>query len=441
MCGVAGFSGTIGNKYVRMALAEALGHGIDKRGGHASGWVCMTDGSVQTAKRLGSFQDAGMAWLLPLATSSAMMMHARWATHGSKEEVRNAHPFTVKRGEKTVLHGIHNGVLQNTEESARKHGRDHTVDSLEFFQLLADGNRDAIADIGGYGVVLWMKPRSNNIYICKLTAGADLVMARTAMGGLVWASTDKILTNACKAVGVSLTYDIPIAAVGKTYIISGDNCRLSNNRPLKLKPGQTRLWSDYGSYQYSPHTSTTLYPTSGRSTQGMKSPNEETVPDWQARRAAYAETGDGWVYDPNARYEKDGKGMWYKVNKVTGQRTPLGSTLVTGQRTLLGSTLLTEENEKKAEKAEKKAEKSVSRGMANALDAAEQLSDDDFASLLDNPATVCQHGLKLDTFCNVCDVYAADSERGAIRDDSPETQPSSAGLGDKVAYAKGKVGA
>ena len=176
MCGVAGFSGTIGNKYVRMALAEALGHGIDKRGGHASGWVCMTDGSVQTAKRLGSFQDAGMAWLLPLATSSAMMMHARWATHGSKEEVRNAHPFTVKRGEKTVLHGIHNGVLQNTEESARKHGRDHTVDSLEFFQLLADGNRDAIADIGGYGVVLWMKPRSNNIYICKLTAGADLVI-------------------------------------------------------------------------------------------------------------------------------------------------------------------------------------------------------------------------------------------------------------------------
>lgn len=421
MCGVAGFSGTIGTKYVRMALAEALGHGIDKRGGHASGWACMADGSVQTAKRLGSFQNAGMAWLLPLATSSAAMMHARWATHGDKGEVRNAHPFTIRRGEKTVLHGIHNGVLQNTEESARKHGRDHTVDSLEFFQLLADGKRDAITNIGGYGVVLWMKPRSNNIYICKLTAGADLVMARTSMGGLVWASTDKILTNACKAVGVSLTYDIPINSVGKTYIVSGDNYRLSNNRPLKLKPGQTRLWSDYGSA----HTSTTLYPTGGRSTQGMKSPNEETVPEWQARRTAYAETGDGWVYDPNARYEKDAHGRWYKVNKVTGQRT------------LLGSTLLTEEKEK----AEKKAEKSVNRGMANALDAAEQLSDDEFASLLDNPATVCQHGLKLDTFCNVCDVYAADSERGAIQDDGPETQPSSAGLADNVAFAKGKVGA
>ncbi len=146
MCGVAGFSGLRG-EHQRLGFALGASKGLDARGGHASGYVRATPGIkgrtrayATVGKTLGGFLDASGSFVSGMTLSSVLLMHGRYATHGARDSVANAHPFTIKRANRTVLHGMHNGVLQGTHESAQKHGRDHTVDSLECFHILADGD-------------------------------------------------------------------------------------------------------------------------------------------------------------------------------------------------------------------------------------------------------------------------------------------------------------
>lgn len=202
MCGLAGYVG-IKNKAQRMLLASALGEGIDKRGGHAAGYVSIpsaeSPAGIAVGRRIGTWRGAGFAWVEAAAAGEVAMMHARWATHGHKDDLENAHPFTIVRDGRDVLVGAHNGVLGQTESSAKRHGRKHTVDSRECFELLADGLHDKIRKLSGYGVLTWVTPDSGEVNLVCLSDNSPITSCVLSDGaGLVWGSTASIVEDALR---------------------------------------------------------------------------------------------------------------------------------------------------------------------------------------------------------------------------------------------------
>lgn len=267
MCGVAGYAG-LGylSSEMRYDLVEALGEGIDARGGHASGAVvipAVDEGYPRLMRRLGKWQAAKGRFIRAASAGHSVMMHARWATHGSKDDVNNAHPFAVKRTdlegkEVTVLYGCHNGVLQGTYASAREHGREHTVDSREFLELLADGEYDLIRKLEGYGVVTYVKPEDRKVRVVKLSSSADFEVSRLAGGGLVWASTSLILRQALEYIGVKDSERLSVAKVGTVYMLSGKEATETKLDGITVQSGNSGYmsWQSYGydSANYSKHS-------------------------------------------------------------------------------------------------------------------------------------------------------------------------------------------
>lgn len=262
MCGISGFTG-LGHlsAELRYDLVEMLGSGIDKRGGHAAGAVVVSDeGPPRLMRKLGGWDTARGRFVRAASAGHSVMMHARFATHGTKDNVENAHPFAVKRkndaGEDyTVLYGCHNGILYNAEESAKRHNRPFSVDSLEFFELLADKAYETIKALNGYGVVTWVRPSDRKFRLLKLTSSGDLKVYRLQGGGIVWGSTNYILDEALKYTGLEKATELDVSKVGQVYLLSGDEATETKLDGLQVNAGWVDRRTSGGSSTYSSSTS------------------------------------------------------------------------------------------------------------------------------------------------------------------------------------------
>jgi hypothetical protein len=267
MCGISGFTG-LGYlaAELRYDLVEALGSGIDKRGGHAAGAVAVTDeGPPRLMRKLGSWDGARGRFIRAAGAGHSVMMHARYATHGDRGKVENAHPFAIKRKddggkEHTVLYGCHNGILYNADESAKAAGRAFSVDSLEFFELLADKSYETIKALRGYGVVTWIRPEDRKFRLLRLSSSSDLVVYRLQSGGIVWGSTKSIVDDALGYCGLEKAVELDVGKVGQVYLLSGEeatetkldglivNSAVVDRRTSGGYGGSHYSGSSYGSY-------------------------------------------------------------------------------------------------------------------------------------------------------------------------------------------------
>lgn len=222
MCGIAGFAGV--SKKFRPSLCIALSVGIDSRGGHAAGFLAMRkDGPLILGRNTGSWIGQSLDFYKHIIRGHAVMMHARYATTGSHTK-SNAHPFKIERNGKAVLHGAHNGMILDADDSAKENRRDFSVDSRELFELLADNNKKRIKSLMGYGTIVWVTAKSpTRINFCRLTDDADLVYTHPREGGLVYASTAGILRYALKAAGMKAgTMMVPTSGYINAFDMSGN---------------------------------------------------------------------------------------------------------------------------------------------------------------------------------------------------------------------------
>lgn len=264
MCGVGGFTG-LGHlsAEIRYDLVEALGSGLDTRGGHAAGAVVIPEeGQPRLMRKLGKWQDARGRFIRAAAAGHSVMMHTRYATTGKRDEVENAHPFAVKRKnqdgeERTVLYGCHNGMIHGAWETAKKAGREFTVDSKEFFELLADEAYETIRALSGYGVVTFVKPEDRVIRVLRLTRNSDFHAVSLVGGGLVWGSTKSIVEDALKYVELQIDATLSISEVsdsniGRVYRLSGSEAKETKLDNVRLNASQTDRRTSggvvYGSY-------------------------------------------------------------------------------------------------------------------------------------------------------------------------------------------------
>jgi hypothetical protein len=218
LCGIAGFAGVPIAK--RQILTMALGVGIDRRGGHAAGYLAMRqDGSLDRGRTNKTWSTSDAGWMRTVWQSQLVAMHARWATCGRKIE-QHAHPFKVQRQRKTVLWGMHNGVISNASHSAHRHKRNYTVDSLELFELLADNQLEKIARLNGYGAVAYVLGEDmKHIRLCRMSESADMCIARGKdSSSTIYGSTPSIVVNAAEHSGIEIE-DPWELETGKVYVV------------------------------------------------------------------------------------------------------------------------------------------------------------------------------------------------------------------------------
>lgn len=235
MCGLSGYIGLSVASEDKLMLILGLGDGIDSRGGHSCGYASIsfaTDGAasddVRYARKKGTWIRSRIRFVEG-AAADVCMMHARYATCGSREDPMNAHPFAIRRNGRVVIWGAHNGMVPDAFKSAKENGRDINVDSQEIFELLADKDYDGIRDMSGYGVITWIDTdHRERVNLCRLSAHSDICVVSVKGGGIVWASTWKILKEALKFADLEVEREYKLDDIGCVY-------RMTKNGVFKTK--------------------------------------------------------------------------------------------------------------------------------------------------------------------------------------------------------------
>jgi len=229
MCGLSGYIGLNIAAEDKLMLILGLGEGIDGRGGHSCGYASVTFSNtldeaddVKYARKKGTWLRARVRFVEG-AAGDVCLMHARYATCGSREDPMNAHPFAIRRGGRVVMWGAHNGMVPDAFKSAKQRGRDINVDSQEIFELLADKDYDGIRDMAGYGVITWIDTDHRGyVNLCRLSSHSDICVVSVKGGGVVWGSTWKIVREALKVADLEVDREFKIDEIGRVYRIRAD---------------------------------------------------------------------------------------------------------------------------------------------------------------------------------------------------------------------------
>lgn len=241
MCGIGGFS-QIKDDFTKLRLTYFLGQGIDTRGGHGIGYVAIKDHYVRWAKMAGEWKEAPKDFIIKSAIADSLLMHSRWATCGTPNEVKQAHPFTIKRKGKDVLYGVHNGIIWDAWGSAAAHRRKIDVDSQELLELIADRETKTLQKLAGYGVAMWVECDTNYINLVRLSGQSEICVAKVENNGLVWASTRDILDEALMRSGIKPIDYYDCEEVGRVYHLGKKGIVRSNLKGVRLLEPWARGW-------------------------------------------------------------------------------------------------------------------------------------------------------------------------------------------------------
>lgn len=253
MCGISGFSFNkelLPDDKTRLMLTWSLGDGIDSRGGDSCGFMSI-NGTIGVGKRPGKFATAKMKFLQKAACGHTSVLHARWATCGKthlphSQRLDEAHPFVIKRNNRTVLYGTHNGMVDNAYDSAERNDRRIAVDSEEIFHLLADDNYDGIKKLRGYGVICFVRADDPEaVRIIRLSSNSDIyIVGLEDNKGIVWGSTKKIVEEAVDFADLKIEHTYNVSEIGQEYLIRNGQIFKTNVSGIKFKDRSISYYSN-----------------------------------------------------------------------------------------------------------------------------------------------------------------------------------------------------
>ncbi len=204
MCGIGGFSLSNTSKLNPRKLSNALLTEMDIRGNQASGYA------YQSRKASGFFKNAVAGAKLNLKgmprSAQNVILHTRYATHGAIGNMANNHP--VQSPDKSISL-VHNGVIYNhdlvrTELDANLPEVDTSVIPAILEQY--DRNTDKLSMLDGDASVAWLDENDLGTLKVARISHSPLFIAQLKDGSFVFASTEPILRNALKRVGVKAEF-------------------------------------------------------------------------------------------------------------------------------------------------------------------------------------------------------------------------------------------
>lgn len=227
MCGIGAFQLREGDGDPRL-LAQSLLRELVIRGRDASGVAWHADDKDETFVQKFNCSGTELAKYLDEHIGRTAIVHTRYATQGSPKNNDNNHPIDVNG-----VVGVHNGHVSNDDALFKKvsgYKRKATVDSEAIFAYLRYGPKgrslaDKLSDIDGGAAIMWLQTNSPKRYlhVARLTS-SPLHYGRTPAGSVILASTEAILREACKAVGVELA---SVTALDEGVYIRFENCEVT----------------------------------------------------------------------------------------------------------------------------------------------------------------------------------------------------------------------
>ena len=242
MCSLFGwldYKGILPDRMKRK-LTQALANAAEERGTDAAGISYIEDGKVAIFKRP---KPAHKIHFNVPDDTKAIMGHTRMATQGDKRHNFNNHPFPGTAGESTFAFA-HNGVLWNDKELQKEKKLPKTkieTDSYVAVQLIEqqgkldfDSLRYMAETVEG-NFTFTVLDEANSLYIIKGNNPMCLLHFES-LGLYIYASTESIMKNALKRVGM---YKFPSE---KIEIVEGDILRIDKNGEITRSEFEPKLY-------------------------------------------------------------------------------------------------------------------------------------------------------------------------------------------------------
>ena len=208
MCSLFGwldYQGIVPDKF-KKKLTQALANAAEERGTDAAGISYVHGKDVVIFKRPKPAHR--IHFTIPEKTA-AVMGHTRMATQGDKKRNFNNHPFPGHAGENSFAFA-HNGVIWNDRELRKEKNLPDThieTDSYIGVQLIEQqGSLDfdslkSMAETVQGNFTFTVLDQNNNLYIIK-GSNPMCLLHFPALGLYVYSSTESIMNNALKRVGL-----------------------------------------------------------------------------------------------------------------------------------------------------------------------------------------------------------------------------------------------
>lgn len=249
MCSLFGFlnyQGIIPHKVLRK-LTQSLAVAAEERGTDASGISYVKDGQIVIFKRP---KAAHKLHFNPPEGTRAILGHTRMTTQGSEKNNQNNHPFLGTTGD-IAFALAHNGILYNDKELRKEKRLPVTAietDSYVAVQLIEsqhkldfDSLRYMAEQVQG-SFAFSLLDDNNSLYLVK--GSNPLCLLRfESLGLYVYASTESIMKNALKRVGLHKYASERIEAD------EGNIIRIDKNGNITRSEFEPKIYrSKYGSW-------------------------------------------------------------------------------------------------------------------------------------------------------------------------------------------------
>lgn len=204
MCGIGGFSLSSNSKINARKLSNALLTELDIRGDQASGYA------YQLGKEQGVFKKdtAGARLNLKGMARDAqnVILHTRYATHGSIRDMANNHPI---QSPDSTIDLVHNGVIYNHDLLRKEiEFKLPEVDTSVIPALLQQygRNTDKFSMLDGDAAVAWLDRKNRDQLSLARISHSPVAICQLKDGSFVFASTESILRKALDRLNLKITF-------------------------------------------------------------------------------------------------------------------------------------------------------------------------------------------------------------------------------------------
>ncbi len=240
MCGIAGFC-LNPKEHKRASINDLAGQmllDIEHRGQHATGcaWIDKSTG-VRTIRKAPVPATSFVKRSKDLChNAQTAILHTRWATQGSPKDNNNNHP--IPRG-KIVL--THNGHIANDDElfkqlKVKRHG---LVDSEAVTALLAYSSAhpsQTLREVRGTAALAWIEQgASDTLHLARVNS-SPLWIGMTALGSLVYGSTEETIENASVMLDAELDWKYRASEGEYFKVRNGNIVEYESFKPQRTEP-------------------------------------------------------------------------------------------------------------------------------------------------------------------------------------------------------------